>query len=64
MSAKERKLIARYQGRRPIDEQLAIQLKQDLLEAAVVGEFVERRGWSLAAVRPELDRMKAFMNDL
>ena len=41
-----------------------IQLKQDLLEAAVVGELVERRGWNLAAVRPELDRMKAFMNDL
>ncbi|MBB3293807.1 hypothetical protein FHT39_002446 [Mitsuaria sp. BK045] len=64
LSAKERKLIARYQRQRPIDEQLVIQLKQDLLEAAVVGELVERRGWSPAAVRPELDRTKAFMNDL
>jgi len=48
LSAKERKLIARYQRQRPIDEQLVIQLKQDLLEAAVVGELVERR----AGARP------------
>ena len=60
----ERKVISRYQGKRPIDEGLSIRLKQDMLEAAVVADLVERRGWSAAAVRPELDRMKAFMNDL
>ena len=64
LSSRERKVISRYQGKRPIDEGLSIRLKQDMLEAAVVADLVERLGWSAAAVRPELDRMKAFMNDL
>ncbi|HEX7644484.1 MAG TPA: ankyrin repeat domain-containing protein [Burkholderiaceae bacterium] len=63
LSKAERKIIARYQGKRPIDDGIAVQIKQDMLEAAVMADLVERRGWRGTAVRPELERMKAFMND-
>jgi ankyrin repeat protein len=63
LSDAERKLIERYQSGQEIDDGLVIQVKQDMLEVAVLAELVEQRGWREAAVRPELDRIKASMSD-
>ena len=61
LSPAERKLIARYQDGNDIDEDVVLKVKQDMLEAAVMADLVDRRGWSASKVKPQLERIKEFM---
>lgn len=61
LSAAERQVVARYQGGRPVDDDLLIEIKQDMLEARVMAELVGRRGWGEQSVKPELAKFKEWM---
>lgn len=64
LTAAERLLIESYQGQDKVDDNIVLEVKQDMLEAAVLAELVERRGWREELVRPELDRTKKMMEYL
>ena len=61
LSAAERQWVARYQRGLPVDNDLVVKVKQDMLEAAVMADLVGRRGWGEQSVKAELEKIKEGM---